>query len=90
MKNISQIENLKNTIKNCRNQVTFYHNKWYEEALSIAKDPRVQVKENKKRLVFRQTLRDNQPHVDTRDYYKKSLTIPFLDHLTSELKERFS
>ena len=87
MDNISHINNLKNTMMNCRNQVDLYHGKWYKEALDLAE--KVGVEEKMKRVVKRQTLRDNQPSTGPLDYYKKSITIPLLDHVINELTARF-
>ena len=49
MDNISHINNLKNTMMNCRNQVDLYHVKWYKEGLDLAEN--VGVEEKMKRVV---------------------------------------
>ncbi|XP_057290939.1 52 kDa repressor of the inhibitor of the protein kinase-like [Hydractinia symbiolongicarpus] len=85
--NVQYITNLKNTTMSCRNNVDFFHNSWYKEALDVAES--VGVEEKMKRVIRRQTLRDNQPAISPKDYYKKALTIPILDHLNSELNSRF-
>ena len=41
------------------------------------------------RQAARQNHRDNQPATTPEQYYKRSLAIPFLDHLTSQLNDRF-
>ena len=87
MDNISHIDNLKNTVMNCRNKVNVYHDKWYKEALDLA--DKVGVEEKRKRVVKRQTLRDNHPSFSTKDYYRNAITIPLLDHLICELQTRF-
>ena len=33
--------------------------------------------------------RDNVPAHELEEYFKRSVTIPFLDHLVNELKQRF-
>ena len=38
----------------------------------------------------RQRHWDNVPAEDPKEYYKRSITIPFLDHLLTQLEERFS
>ena len=38
----------------------------------------------------RQRGRDNVPAEEPAEYYKRSITIPFLDHLLSQLQSRFS
>lgn len=41
------------------------------------------------RTAQRQTLRDNHPAESPEEYFKVSVTIPFLDHLSTELTDRF-
>ena len=41
------------------------------------------------RQASQQTLRDNQPAATPEEYFKRSIAIPFLDHLTTELDSRF-
>ena len=38
----------------------------------------------------RQRHRDNVPVEDPKEYYKRSITIPFLDHLLTQLHKQFS
>lgn len=42
------------------------------------------------RLCGKQTQRSNVPHKSPEDYFRRSLYIPFLDHVLSELRHRFS
>ena len=38
------------------------------------------------RLCHRQTARDNHPAISVEEYYRRSLAIPFIDHLNSEIE----
>ena len=63
--------------------------KVYDEAKELAED--IGSTEEKPRTVNgRQMQRCNIPAESTTEYFKRSLTIPFLDYLLSEMKERFS
>ena len=42
------------------------------------------------RICKRQTARDNHPATSAEEYYRRSLAILFLDHLKSEIDNRFS
>ncbi|XP_046861158.1 52 kDa repressor of the inhibitor of the protein kinase-like [Xenia sp. Carnegie-2017] len=81
------IESLKNLGILLRNDVDLYHGKWYSEAVSLAKN--VDVDEKMPRTAGRQVHNENHPSSSASDYYKKALTIPFLDHLNSDLQARF-
>ena len=48
----------------------------------------VGVEETMPRLCNRQTRRDNHDCVDPKDYFKKTVLIPFLDHVLMEMEER--
>ena len=81
---ISSLKTLGNVM---RTEVDFYHNLWYKEALSLASS--VNVHEAGPRICVRQSHRPNAPADNTSDYFKRSITIPFLDHLNNELQQRF-
>ena len=50
---------------------------------------KLDVTEKISRTTGRQKHRDNHPASSASDYYKKAITIPFLNHLNSELQARF-
>ena len=87
MDGIDLIQALKNLGIIVRNQIDFYHVKWYQEALVLA--GKVDIEEAVPRTVARQTTRDNHPFSTPSEYYKRVITIPVLDHLNSNLKKRF-
>ena len=43
----------------------------------------------KSRTCSRQIYRSNQPVQNTKEYFRVSLTIPFLDHVSADLEYRF-
>ena len=84
---IHLIESLKSLAAYMRREVDYFHDIWYTQALSLAKD--VNVLEAKPRTCRRQINWSNLPADDVSEYYKRSITIPLIDHLNSELRDRF-
>ena len=84
----SDIESVKSTLSRCRSQVDDFHKRLYEEAVQLGTT--VGVEQSAPRLAGRQQHRQNTPASTAADYYKLNLTIPLLDHMISELDERFS
>lgn len=70
-----------------RNDVDAYHDMWYSDAIELAK--KVDVQETRPRVIGRQTHRDNPRCDSPTEYFKTTITIPFLDHLLTEMNERF-
>ena len=62
-----------------------HHRKWYDEA--IEKAQHIDVTPHVPRLTGRQIQR-NVPTASADEYYRRSVTIPFIDHLLEELKSR--
>lgn len=85
---IHLVETLKLHFSAIRSNIDQYHSKWYDEAKEVAKS--VDVIECAPRVAGRQTHRPNHPSSDTSDYFKRSLTIPFIDHVCTELDSRFN
>lgn len=81
------IQSVKTTLKNVRYQIDHFHNQVYQEAISLGQT--VHVIETGPRMASRQQHRQNIPSVTICEYYKRNFTIPFLDHLNSELDSRF-
>ena len=84
------IQNLKMTIENLRNSVENHHKNWYNKAKKLAE--KVDISEDsitKPRTCSRQIYRSNQPVQNTKEYFRVSLTIPFLDHVSADLEHRF-
>ena len=81
------IEAVRTTIRGVRSRVDTFHDLTYDQALLLSQS--VGVEESVPRLASRQQHRQNIPADNSRDYYKRILTIPILDHLICELDVRF-
>ena len=88
MKSFDQIDLLKKMLASLREEVDKTHHKLYEKALAMAKE--VDTAEKVPRLCKKQTNRENVEADSPSEYYKRALTIPFLDHLITEVNQRFS
>ena len=63
------------------------HKGWYTSVCQIAEEAGVQP--SRPRAVKRQTMRADAPADTVEDYYRLSLSIPFIDHILSEFQSRF-
>ena len=84
---IHLIESLKTLASTMRQNIDHFHSTWYAEAITLSM--KVNVDETKPRTCNRQSNRPNQPAENTSDYFKRSVTIPFIDHLINQLDIRF-
>jgi hypothetical protein len=75
-------------LKKVRNEVDVRHTRWFDEAESLTGS--VGTLPEKPRTVERQRHRPNTPADSASDYYRRVVTIPFLDHLKSQIQTRFS
>ena len=82
-----EIETVKATIRGVRCRVDTFHSQVYEQVHMLSQT--VEVVETAPRQASRQQHRQNTPSISVSDYYKRILTIPLLDHLSSELDSRF-
>ncbi len=81
------IESVKKVIRGVRSRVDDFHSLMYQAVLTLSES--VGVTESAPRRASRQQHRSNAPSDNVSDYYKRNLTIPVLDHLSSELDTRF-
>ena len=63
------------------------HAKWFQEACRMSEKLYITVQ--KARTCQVQCNRANTPAATVEDYYRRNLTILFLDHLINELEVRF-
>ncbi|CAB3999102.1 Hypothetical predicted protein [Paramuricea clavata] len=70
--------------ENVRNEVDTKHDLWFEEAESVAEG--VGTLPEKTSIASKQQHRANTPADTPSDYYRRVVTIPFLDHLKSQIK----
>ena len=82
------VANLLSTLKNLRKSVDTFHDEKFFLRLSLAEKFEVSV--SKPRQVARSVFRSSVDSDSASDYYKKSVTIPLLDHLITELDSRFT
>ena len=87
MDGIHLINTTKNDFTNFRNSIDSYHDIWYAETLNLAE--KVEVEESKPRTVGRQMTRSNPPYKSISEYYKRTITIPLVDHINLALQHRF-
>lgn len=59
----------------------------YQEVEKICEKLNIEV--NVPRVCGLQTKRNNVPHANAEDYYKRSLYLPYLDYVTTSLNDRF-
>ena len=81
------IESLKALVITRRQDVDEFHSKWYKKALTLSE--KINITETIPRVVGTQVHRSNTPAESVSDYYKRTITIPLLDHLMCELDYRF-
>ena len=82
------IQALKEAVSSLRNIVDEHHQICYEQALKIAS--KINVIEEKPRTSFISKNRANTPFESVSHYFKLVITIPLLDHLSTELNTRFN
>ena len=64
------------------------HSEWYAEGVQIANQ--LGIVPCKPRTVDAQIYRCNVPTTSISEYCKRAITIPFVDHLNSQIEVRFS
>ena len=75
-------------LEKVRNEVDERHDLWFEEAKSLADS--VGTLLEMPRTTTKQQHRANTPADSISQYYRRIITIPFLDHLKSQIQTRFS
>ena len=83
-----EIQNVKSTLNKLRSDVETFHTQTYNEVLVLCQS--VGIEESTPRITNRQQHRQNLPSGNSSKYFKRTTTIPMLDHLISELSVRFS
>ena len=85
---VEEVNNVIDTLQDVRDNVSTYHSTWFNTVDSMCQE--VGVLPSLPRRCSRQTQRNNVPADTPSEYYCRSLSIPLLDHLLSEMKSRFS
>ena len=81
------VDQVRRQVKLNRNDIDKFHSLVYNKACSVARD--VGVQEDMPRTTSRQQHRSNPSYDTPKDYYRGVITAPMLDHLSSQLEERF-
>lgn len=82
-----EIKNLEKLVQNYRYDVDSYFNRIYKQILKIAEEN--DIEQSIPRICRRQQNRFNVQTENAQQYYKITVFIPFIDHLLSEISERF-
>lgn len=85
---VQEIDSLKQELATKREDVDSLHSEWFEEIEKLCES--VNIEPSLPRLCGRQRHRDNVPAQTPAEYYRRTITIPVLDHLISEIDRRFS
>ena len=88
VKAYSEIGILTKLVKEKREKISETHNDWYQKSVSLAQ--RVGTTPSTPRTCSKQILRANPPFTSVEEYYRISISVPFLDHLSSQLDLRFT
>ena len=81
------IKLVKESLSKARGSVDSFHRNWYEESCLLGL--KVNVLPSVPRTNNRQTQRTNTPATSESEYYKRTISIPLLDHILSELDSQF-
>jgi len=83
----SHIKDFKGELRDIRGEIEKYCSDWYSMATTTAR--KANIEPSMPRVVGRQQHRSNVEAGTPKDYYKRALTIPLLDHLISEIDTYF-
>jgi hypothetical protein len=83
-----EIGEVTSCIQGLRESVHITFTQWFGECKNMAQACGLDI--TIPRQCQRQTLRDNHPAEDAEEFFRRSLAIPFLDYLSSDLQSRFS
>jgi len=75
-------------LKVLRENIDDYSKRIYDHSCRLAEKSGIPV--SMPRISQRQQHRSNPEHTSVEDYFKKSIAIPFLDHLISDISSRFT
>ena len=84
----TQVGSVKSDPKAIRGQIEAHFNRWYEASVELGKD--VDVVPAVPRITNKQQHRYNVPAVTPVKYFQRSLCIPLMDHLITQMDTYFS
>ena len=85
---VEKITLLFTMLKRVRNDIDEIHNQWLSEAVQIAQ--KIETPPHVYRTVDFQMYRCNVPSDSPAEYYKRAISILFLDHLANQIETRFA
>ena len=85
---VNEIDTVTSTIQDVREHIQTHHAKWFLIVENMCSD--VGIVPSLPRRCGRQIHRSNTPADTPSEYYCRTISIPLLDHLLSEMKSRFS
>ena len=85
---VTEIDNVISTLKNVRENVNTYHSQWFATAEQMCAT--VGTEPSLPRTCGRQVHRLNVPADTPAQYFLRTISIPLLDHMLSEMNSRFT
>lgn len=85
---VGEIGNVISALKDVRKDIHVHHSQWFNTIEKLCQN--IGIQPSLPRLCGCQRHRDNVPADSPSEYYLRSISIPLVDHLISELDDRFS
>ena len=85
----SEVSSIVSALSEVRETIDAKHKEWFDTAIAFGQKVNAPPSQLPRRC-SRQTARSNTPGETPEIYYKRTITIPFLDQLISHLNSRFS
>ena len=85
---VQEISSVRAALHNARSNIDEHHRQWFQKVEKMCSD--IDVEPCLPRRCGRQTHRSNVPADTPSEYYCRTVSIPLLDHLLSEMDSRFS
>ena len=85
---VKDIGSVKAALNNVRSNIDEHHNSWFQKVQQMCSE--VDVEPSLPRRCGRQIHRSNMPADTPSSFYCRSVSIPLLDHLLSEIESRFT
>ena len=84
---VSEINHVKATLQDVRDNIEKFHDEWFAIVEKMCDS--VHVQPSLPRLCGRQCHRASVPAQSPSDYFRRTISIPIVDHLLSEMEKRF-
>ena len=84
----AEVNTVVSVLQDVRDDVVTHHKAWYQ--IAVATGDKVGATQTIPRRCGRQTARSNVPADTPEEYYRRAITIPFLDEMFTHLDRRFS